>query len=167
MSLKIADFVKLSSNEELKKRDDLIDNIPTGVAVSGLTKHQTQQHMKTAFLSLTWSKRGKKSIVSEETLMNVLSVYGVIKKVIMGTGARKTAIVEFEKHEDAAKAKDALNGVICADAGGKTFHIEFAVLRKAYEVIKTEEHNARYDRCGDNMGLHVGGLQLRSRSEFR
>ncbi|RHY81197.1 hypothetical protein DYB35_002922, partial [Aphanomyces astaci] len=128
MSLTIADFLKASSTEASAHAGAPAD---TGLTVSGLT-HQQKLPSGTPYLSLTWSKKGKKFVVTEQTLVDILSVYGPVKQVIMGTGSRKTAIVEFERVKDAQVAKQALD-----DSGavfhGKKFHVEPAMLRKAFE----------------------------------
>ncbi|RHY17121.1 hypothetical protein DYB25_001588 [Aphanomyces astaci] len=128
MSLTIADFLKASSTEASAHAGAPAD---TGLTVSGLT-HQQKLPSATPYLSLTWSKKGKKFVVTEQTLVDILSVYGPVKQVIMGTGSRKTAIVEFERVKDAQVAKQALD-----DSGavfhGKKFHVEPAMLRKAFE----------------------------------
>ncbi|ETV81296.1 hypothetical protein H257_05856 [Aphanomyces astaci] len=128
MSLTIADFLKASSTEASAHAGTPAD---TGLTVSGLT-HQQKLPSATPYLSLTWSKKGKKFVVTDQTLVDILSVYGPVKQVIMGTGSRKTAIVEFERVKDAQVAKQALD-----DSGavfhGKKFHVEPAMLRKAFE----------------------------------
>ncbi|KAF0688281.1 Aste57867_20151 [Aphanomyces stellatus] len=126
MSLTIADFLKASSTEASAHTGADPDS---GLAVSGLT-HQQKLPTETPYLSLTWSKKGKKFVVTEQTLVDVLSVHGPVKQVIMGTGSRKTAIVEFEHAKDAHAAKEALAGAVI---GGKKFYVESAMLRKAYE----------------------------------
>ncbi|OQS01355.1 alkylated DNA repair protein alkB 8 [Achlya hypogyna] len=130
MALSIADFLKASSTESGL---ETLDTKTAGLEVSGLTQQQ-RKTSQTPYLSLTWTKRGKKHVVTEETLREQLSVHGSVVQIIMGTGSRKTAIVEFSTAESAAAAKEALDGVPVASIGGKAFHMEFAVLRKTYEA---------------------------------
>jgi len=116
----IADFLKVSSTANAGADAEVQPNVPT------------------KYLSLVWSKRGKKYVVTEKMLREIMNEFGQVQEIIMGTGARKTAIVEFEHAQDAAKAKEALHAKPCAIAGGKTFFIEFAVLRKQFEVCDSE-----------------------------
>ncbi|CAK4628838.1 unnamed protein product [Aphanomyces euteiches] len=138
MALTIADFVKASSTELSAHIG--VDS-ETGLSVSGLT-HQQKLPTETPFLSLTWSKKGKKFVVTEQTLVDLLAVYGPVKQVIMGTGSRKTAIVEFENAKDAEAARAALDGQV---VGGKKFHVELAMLRKAYEEACSFSRVPNYD----------------------
>ncbi|EQC41072.1 hypothetical protein SDRG_02126 [Saprolegnia diclina VS20] len=157
MALTIADFLKASSSTE-SGLEDL--EVASGLEVSGLTQQQQQRATRTPFLSLTWSKRGKKHVVTDVTLVELLSVYGTVKQVIMGTGSRKTAIVEFASADDAAAAKDALDGVVVAAIGGKTFHMEFAMLRKAYEEECSFKRVPNFERArmGADPSQFVPGL---------
>ncbi|OQR97209.1 alkylated DNA repair protein alkB 8 [Thraustotheca clavata] len=156
MTLTVADFLKASSTESSTMA---LEASLAGLEVSGLTQQQLKP-TTTPYLSLTWSKRGKKHVVTDQMLKEIMSMYGSIVQVIMGTGARKTAIVQFVEPQDAAKAKAALDGVVCTAAGGKIFHIEFAVLRKAFEEECSFNRVPNFDssRMEKGPSVYVPGL---------